>query len=85
MSDWNAQLIATLRANHGEVPDGPMAGRPLLILTSKGAKTGELKVLRGGAWGYGATFLRWASRLWNGPGDRNRYIGFRCAREVPSP
>ena len=41
MSDWNAQLIATLRANHGEVPAGPMAGRPLLILTSKGAKTGE--------------------------------------------
>ena len=41
MSDWNAQLIATLRANHGEVPEGPMAGRPLMILTSKGAKTGE--------------------------------------------
>jgi deazaflavin-dependent oxidoreductase (nitroreductase family) len=41
MSDWNAQLIAMLRANHGEVPEGPMAGRPLLILTSKGAKTGQ--------------------------------------------
>jgi deazaflavin-dependent oxidoreductase (nitroreductase family) len=41
MSDWNAQLIATLRANHGEVPEGPMAGRNLLILTTKGAKTGE--------------------------------------------
>jgi deazaflavin-dependent oxidoreductase (nitroreductase family) len=40
MSDWNAQLIATLRANHGEVPDGPMAGRPLLVLTTKGAKSG---------------------------------------------
>lgn len=41
MADWNAQLIATLRANNGEVPDGPMAGRPLMILTTKGAKTGE--------------------------------------------
>ena len=41
MSDWNAQLIATLRANHGEVPEGPMAGRPLLVLTTKGAKTGQ--------------------------------------------
>jgi deazaflavin-dependent oxidoreductase (nitroreductase family) len=41
MSDWNAQLISTLRENHGEVPAGPMAGRPLLILTSKGAKSGE--------------------------------------------
>jgi len=41
MSDWNAQLIATLRANHGEVPAGPMAGRPLLILTTKGKKSGQ--------------------------------------------
>ncbi|HEX5014054.1 MAG TPA: nitroreductase family deazaflavin-dependent oxidoreductase [Candidatus Limnocylindrales bacterium] len=41
MSDWNAQLIATLRDNGGEVPEGPMAGRPLLILTTKGAKTGQ--------------------------------------------
>jgi deazaflavin-dependent oxidoreductase (nitroreductase family) len=41
MSDWNAQLIAALRANNGEIPDGPMAGRPLLILNTKGAKTGQ--------------------------------------------
>ena len=41
MSDWNAQLIATLRANNGEVPAGPMAGRPLLIITTKGAKSGQ--------------------------------------------
>ena len=43
MSDWNAMLRATLRNNNGEVPDGPMAGRPLLILTSTGVKTGELR------------------------------------------
>jgi deazaflavin-dependent oxidoreductase (nitroreductase family) len=40
MSDWNAQLISMLRDNNGEVPAGPMAGRPLLILTTKGAKSG---------------------------------------------
>jgi len=41
MADWNAMLRATLRSNHGEVPDGPMAGRPLLIMTSTGAKSGQ--------------------------------------------
>ena len=41
MANWNDELIAALRANHGEIADGPMAGRPLLILTSKGAKSGE--------------------------------------------
>ena len=41
MSDWMSELIATLRDNRGEVPDGPMAGRPLLILTSTGARSGE--------------------------------------------
>ena len=41
MSDWNAQLIAALRSNHGEITAGPMAGRNLLILTSKGARTGQ--------------------------------------------
>ena len=43
MADWNAQLIATLRGNHGEVAEGPMAGRPLLVLTTKGAKTGDTR------------------------------------------
>ena len=33
-------LMADLRAN-GEVTTGPMAGRPLLILTTTGAKTGK--------------------------------------------
>jgi deazaflavin-dependent oxidoreductase (nitroreductase family) len=41
MSSWNDQLIGALRANGGEIADGPMAGRPLLILTTKGAKSGE--------------------------------------------
>jgi deazaflavin-dependent oxidoreductase (nitroreductase family) len=33
-------LMADLRA-HGEVTSGPMAGRPLLILTTTGAKSGK--------------------------------------------
>src|SRR4051812_46374847 len=41
MSDWNAQLIAALRANNGEISEGPMAGRPLMVLTTKGARTGS--------------------------------------------
>ena len=32
-------LIAGLRANNGEVTSGPMAGRPLLILTTTGARS----------------------------------------------
>lgn len=35
-------LIADLRAN-GEVTSGPMAGRPLLILTTTGAKSGQTR------------------------------------------
>lgn len=41
MSDWNRMLIDQLRANHGEISQGPMAGRPLLVLTSTGARTGQ--------------------------------------------
>jgi deazaflavin-dependent oxidoreductase (nitroreductase family) len=34
-------LIADMRAHGGAVTTGPLVGDPLLILTSKGAKTGE--------------------------------------------
>jgi deazaflavin-dependent oxidoreductase (nitroreductase family) len=37
---FEEQLIAEMRANDGKVVSGPLAGHPLLILTSKGAKTG---------------------------------------------
>jgi deazaflavin-dependent oxidoreductase (nitroreductase family) len=33
-------LINGLRANNGQVTSGPMAGRPLLILTTTGARSG---------------------------------------------
>jgi deazaflavin-dependent oxidoreductase (nitroreductase family) len=35
------QLIAEMRSNDGKVVSGPLAGHPLLIMTSKGSKTGE--------------------------------------------
>ncbi len=45
MADWDPHaftlaLLADLRANDGVASSGPMAGQHLLILTTKGAKTG---------------------------------------------
>ena len=39
-SAWEEQLIAEMRANGGKVTDGPLAGHPLLIMTTKGARSG---------------------------------------------
>jgi deazaflavin-dependent oxidoreductase (nitroreductase family) len=38
---WEDQLIAEMRSNGGEVTSGPLAGHPLLIMTSRGAKSGK--------------------------------------------
>jgi deazaflavin-dependent oxidoreductase (nitroreductase family) len=38
---WEDQLIAEMRANGGKVTQGPLAGHPLMIMTSTGAKSGE--------------------------------------------
>lgn len=40
MSDFNKQIIEEFRNNDGRV-GGPFAGRPLLLLNSIGAKSGE--------------------------------------------
>jgi deazaflavin-dependent oxidoreductase (nitroreductase family) len=42
MKAFNAKLIADFRANHGQFT-GDMAGRGLLILTTTGARSGELR------------------------------------------
>lgn len=34
-------LIADMRAHGGKVTNGPLAGNPLLVMTSKGAKSGK--------------------------------------------
>ena len=38
---FEERLIADMRANGGAVTTGPLAGRPVLIMTSTGATTGE--------------------------------------------
>ena len=38
---WEDQLINEMRAHDGKVTSGPLAGHPLLVLTSTGAKSGE--------------------------------------------
>jgi deazaflavin-dependent oxidoreductase (nitroreductase family) len=38
---WEAALIEDMRAHDGAVTQGPLAGHPLLIMTSTGAKSGE--------------------------------------------
>lgn len=43
MSDFNAQIIAEFRANHGVV-GGQFEGAPLLLLHSTGAKSGQERV-----------------------------------------
>jgi deazaflavin-dependent oxidoreductase (nitroreductase family) len=38
---WTRSLIADMREHGGRPSSGPMAGKPLIVLTSIGAKTGE--------------------------------------------
>ena len=42
MSDWNANIIAEFRKNHGKV-GGNFEGAPLLLINHKGAKTGKAR------------------------------------------
>jgi deazaflavin-dependent oxidoreductase (nitroreductase family) len=41
--DFNQALIRDLRANKGQALSGPFKGRDVLILTTKGAKSGEVR------------------------------------------
>jgi deazaflavin-dependent oxidoreductase (nitroreductase family) len=43
MSDANRRIIEEFRANHGDV-GGPFEGRPLLLLHTKGARSGSERV-----------------------------------------
>jgi deazaflavin-dependent oxidoreductase (nitroreductase family) len=38
---WEEQLIADIRANGGRPSSGPIAGHPILLMFSTGAKSGE--------------------------------------------
>lgn len=41
--DFNKKLIADLRANKGKPTSGPFVGRPVLILSTTGAKSGAAR------------------------------------------
>jgi deazaflavin-dependent oxidoreductase (nitroreductase family) len=41
--DFNRGLIADMRANGGKPTGGPFMGRDVLILTTRGAKSGEVR------------------------------------------
>ena len=43
VQDWNAKIIAEFRANDGEV-GGPFEGAPVLLLHTKGARSGLERV-----------------------------------------
>jgi len=43
MSNWNENIIEEFRANHGKV-GGPFEGKPLLLLTTTGAKSNAVRV-----------------------------------------
>jgi deazaflavin-dependent oxidoreductase (nitroreductase family) len=38
---WTQSLVDDMRAHGGAITQGPMQGRPLMLLTTTGAKTGE--------------------------------------------
>ena len=40
-NEWEDQLIADIRANGGRPSSGPLAGHPLMLMYSTGAKSGE--------------------------------------------
>ena len=40
---FNENLVADLRATGGKATSGPFVGKPVLILTHKGAKSGEIR------------------------------------------
>ena len=43
VNDWNTKIIEEFRANAGKV-GGPFAGRPVLLLHTVGARTGQPRV-----------------------------------------
>jgi deazaflavin-dependent oxidoreductase (nitroreductase family) len=42
-ADFNRSLIADMRAHHGKATSGPFMGRDVLILTTKGARSGHVR------------------------------------------
>ncbi|MBF0622377.1 MAG: formylglycine-generating enzyme family protein [Magnetococcales bacterium] len=64
--EWNSDWYDTYPAKEQTNPTGP--------------KTGLRRVIRGGSFLAGSGYLRSADRDWYEPGDRFRFLGFRCVR-----
>src|ERR1700730_1447149 len=45
MRKFNQDLITEFRANGGEIKSGMFAGAPILLLSTKGAKSGETRTM----------------------------------------
>jgi deazaflavin-dependent oxidoreductase (nitroreductase family) len=43
MTDVNEQVIDEFRARGGHIADGPLAGQQLLLITHKGARSGQVR------------------------------------------
>jgi formylglycine-generating enzyme required for sulfatase activity len=50
------------------------------VTDPEGPSSGTRRVLRGGAWGFGAGYRRSAFRLYDAPGTRSDILGFRLLR-----
>jgi formylglycine-generating enzyme required for sulfatase activity len=66
--EWCADWFGPYETERQENPIGPPEG--------------NLKILRGGAWGVDPQFVRPSVRNWFGPAYRFSDIGFRCAGEL---
>ena len=44
MNNFNDNLVEHFRANQGRVLEGPFTGRPLLLLTTTGARSGKARI-----------------------------------------
>jgi deazaflavin-dependent oxidoreductase (nitroreductase family) len=43
-NNWNTEIIEQFRTNRGDMSSGPFKGRPLLLLETTGAKSGQLRL-----------------------------------------
>jgi deazaflavin-dependent oxidoreductase (nitroreductase family) len=55
--EYNRRIIEEFRANGGKVSGGPFAGSLLLLLTTRGAKSGQLRTIPLGYLSYNDRFV----------------------------
>ncbi len=73
VADWYDENLYQQRAKEKGVAQNP-----------HGPEKGELRGLRGGAWGSDAMYLHSTGRVGNDTSIRGNSFGFRCAQDAPS-